>query len=40
MRSLELACRRKKTVVGRHGGFSDLFVPIVIDGRAESVLVT
>ena len=40
MRSLGLACRRKKTVVGRHGGFSDLFVPIVIDGRAESVLVT
>jgi AraC-like DNA-binding protein len=40
MRCLELACRRNKAVVGRHGGFSDLFVPISIGGRAESVLVT
>jgi AraC-like DNA-binding protein len=40
MRSLGLACRRKQSVIGRHGGFSDLFVPISIGGRAESVLVT
>jgi AraC-like DNA-binding protein len=40
VRCLDLACRRHRTVVGQHGGFSDLFVPIPIGGRAESVLVT
>jgi AraC-like DNA-binding protein len=40
MRCLERACRRNETVVGAHGGYHDLFAPICIAGRTESVLVT
>src|SRR5450432_619086 len=36
---LALACRRRSTVLGRHAGFADLFVPVPVQGRIESVLV-
>jgi AraC-like DNA-binding protein len=39
-RCLAEARRSKKTVLGRHAGFCDLFVPIVALGRADAVLVT
>jgi AraC-like DNA-binding protein len=38
-RCLERAFRSNETVLGRHAGFSDLFVPIGADGAVHAVLV-
>src|SRR5450432_2909557 len=32
--------QKKETVLGRHAGFSDFFVPITSKGRVQAVLVT
>jgi AraC-like DNA-binding protein len=40
MKNLARACRTGRTVLGRHAGFADLFVPVPADGRVASVLVT
>jgi len=40
LKNLALACRRRTTVLARHAGFADLFVPVPTEGRADSVLVT
>jgi len=39
-RCIALARRRAATVVGEHGGFTDLFVPIPSSGRIDSILVS
>ena len=40
IRQFAAVLRRKKTVRGQHGGYSDLFVPIVIRGEIVGILVT
>src|SRR5262249_7968229 len=40
VKNLNRACRTGKTVLGRHAGFADLFVPVPSEGRIDSVLVT
>jgi AraC-like DNA-binding protein len=39
-RKMAEACRRQLTVRGEHAGLSDLFVPILLRGRAVAVLAT
>ena len=39
LKSLQRVERTKRTVMGRHGGFCDWFVPVCIAGRVDSVLV-
>jgi len=38
-RQLALACKRRKTIRGEHGGHSDLYAPIVAGGKVVAVLV-
>ena len=40
IRQFAAVARRKKTVRGQHGGYSDLFVPIVIRREVVGILVT
>jgi AraC-like DNA-binding protein len=40
MKNLARARRHRRTVLGRHAGFADLFVPVPTPGRVHSVLVT
>jgi AraC-like DNA-binding protein len=39
-RCLRRVLRERKTVLGEHGGYCDLFVPVVVKGDVEAVLVT
>src|SRR5262249_45723061 len=39
-RCLQRARRDKSTVVGKHAGFCDLFVPIIIDEKVRAYVVT
>src|SRR5262249_32858466 len=39
-RCLDRALQERVTVVSQFGGFTDLFVPVSIDGQVDSVMVT